>query len=410
VSEGGSDGCRPGRALLRSSWVTTSPDGRNVYVGSENSGAVDVFARSRRTGALVQPAGTAGCVSMDGAEGCAVGRALAITRPVLVSGDGGNVYAGTRGGVAVFRRSPRNGSLAQLRGAAGCVTDPPGEGCASGRALTFVRALAISPDGRSVYAASVESGALVVFARNRRSGALRQLGGAAGCIAEDAREGCAKGRALSGLRGVAVSTDGRWVYAVGLGGGIAAFARSARTGALSQLAGPAGCLKADGSEGCQAARGIADTHSIVLSPDGRNAYVVGALANAVSEFKRNRRTGELTQLPGELGCLQQDGLDGCRRGHGLQLAHTLVLNREGTLAYLASVDSNSIDVLRRNRTTGALIQVSGAHGCVSEGGTEGCSAVRGIAGTHHVALSPDGRNVYAVAETGFAVATFTVVP
>jgi 6-phosphogluconolactonase (cycloisomerase 2 family) len=169
-------------------------------------------------------------------------------------------------------------------------------------------------------------------------------------------------------------------------------------------------LKADGSEGCRPARGIADTHSIVLSPDGRNAYVVGALANAVSAFRRDRRTGELTQLPGVLGCIQQDGLEGCSRGHAIKLAHTLVLNRDGSLAYLASVDSNSVDVLRRDRRTGALVQVPGARGCVSEGGTEGCRAVRGIAGAHHVALSPDGRNVYAVAEAGFAVATFTVVP
>src|SRR3954453_20957358 len=44
---------------------------------------------------------------------------------------------------------------------------------------------------------------------------------------------------------------------------------------------------------------------------------------------------------------------------------------------------------------GGLTQLPGAAGCVSSGGAGGCAAVHDLADVAEVAISPDGKNVYA---------------
>ena len=53
-----------------------SPDGKSVYVASQNSDAVVRFNRDTTTGAITQPAGAAGCISETGAGPCANGHGL----------------------------------------------------------------------------------------------------------------------------------------------------------------------------------------------------------------------------------------------------------------------------------------------------------------------------------------------
>ena len=52
-----------------------SPDGKSVYVASIHGSAVARLNRNTTTGAITQPAGTAGCVSETGAGPCADGHA-----------------------------------------------------------------------------------------------------------------------------------------------------------------------------------------------------------------------------------------------------------------------------------------------------------------------------------------------
>ena len=228
------EGCADGRALDNPDQVAVSPDGKSVYVTSSGAGAVAVFARDRRTGALSQLDGEDGCVDNEGEEGCADGRALFGASGVAVSRDGRNVYVASPSSdaVAVFARDRRTGALTQLDGEAGCVdnggdTTPVGQGCADGRALFGALGVAVSGDGRNVYVGS--SGGVAVFARDRRTGALTQLDGEDGCVQNEGAEGCADGRALEfPLRGVAVSRDGKSVYVAGgsnIDGAVAVFAR-----------------------------------------------------------------------------------------------------------------------------------------------------------------------------------------
>ena len=84
------------------------------------------------------------------------------------------------------------------------------------------------------------------------AGVLTQLSGTSGCVLEPASDGCAGGFSLNGAAAVAVSPDGSSVYSGSLSGSgsIAVFDRSPGNGALTQKPAPAGCLNANGDGGC----------------------------------------------------------------------------------------------------------------------------------------------------------------
>jgi DNA-binding beta-propeller fold protein YncE len=219
ISQSGTGGaCQTGKALDAAVGVTVTRDGKSVYVASFGSDAVAIFDRDPATGALVQKAGRAGCVSDDGTGGaCEDGKALKGATRLATSTDGTSVYVGSANSdaVAVFDRDPASGALVQKAGAAGCVSeDGTGGACQNGKALVDARSVAVAPDGDSVYVASQGSDAVAVFARNRATGALTQKPGAAGCLSETSTNGaCRDGAALDEAYGVAASPDGKSVYA-----------------------------------------------------------------------------------------------------------------------------------------------------------------------------------------------------
>jgi 6-phosphogluconolactonase (cycloisomerase 2 family) len=294
--------------------------------------------------------------------------------------------------------------LRQLPGRAGCVVVVAREGCATGRGVEGVRALTVSRDGRFLYVATNSSNAVTVFARLPGSGALRQLPGAAGCLSERPRTGCGRGRGLNGGRGVALSPDQRFVYvAAESGDSVAVFARSPRTGALRQLPGHAGCLQARGDEGCARARALANPHQLAIGPDGRFAYVAADDSNGVAVLARSAATGTLRQLPGRAGCVQEGGHDGCTAGRALGDAHSLALTPDGRILYVAGNASDAIAVFAVDRRSGTLRQLPGTRGCVGPSGR--CTPAPGLDGVHQVAVSPNGREVYAASEVANTVVT-----
>ena len=54
-----------------------------------------------------------------------------------------------------------------------------------------------------------------------------------------------------------------------------------------------------------------------MSRDGKNVYVASVGGDAVAVFARDRRTGALTQLDGEDGCVDNRGDEGCADGRAL---------------------------------------------------------------------------------------------
>jgi DNA-binding beta-propeller fold protein YncE len=107
--------------------VVVSPDGRSVYVAARDSDAVSVFSRSNGHGTITQLAGPLGCISDNGAS----------TPPAQPTGSPG--------------------------------------GCTDGIALDDAAGLSVSPDGNNVYVAagiagSATSDSIVVFNRSNDSG------------------------------------------------------------------------------------------------------------------------------------------------------------------------------------------------------------------------------------------------
>jgi DNA-binding beta-propeller fold protein YncE len=298
--------------------------------------------------------------------------------------------------VAVFARSRRTGLLDQLPRRRGCVRHGRGGGCASGRALGAPASIAMSPDGRSVYVAASGSDALSIFARNRRTGVLRQLPGARGCFSEGPGGGCTVGRALNEPTSVAVSPDGRRVYVTGrrFPSAVAIFVR-APDGSLAQPDGTGGCVSHRGGTGCSAARGISAPEEVVVTPDSRHVLVAGSRSDSVAVL----RVGPdgLAQADGEAGCISQGGNEGCAAGKALRAPVDVTISPDGRSVYTASSSSDGIAALRRDRVTGQLTQSPGRTGCISQGARpRRCVAGRALDEVWGVAISPDGRNVYAV--------------
>jgi fibronectin-binding autotransporter adhesin len=408
--------CRDGNGLDGASGVALSNDGKHVYVASAFSDAVTVFSPDRITGVLTQLAGTDGCTAESG-DGitCADGKALDGANSVIVSPDGNHVYVTSSilgsGGIAAFARNRRTGVLTQLSGADGCISETGNLGaCANGVAVNNACSLAMSPDGRHVYVTTCMSDAVTVFVRNRRTGVLTQLAGPAGCIKEsgDGVE-CADGKGLDGAISVAVSPDGKHVYVASFfGDAVAIFARNRTTGALTQLAGPAGCIKESGDADCADGRGLDGAAGVAVSRDGKHVYVASSSSQAVAIFARDRRTGALAQLAGPDGCVKEsgDGID-CAEGKGLAGARGVLVSADGKHVYVASRESDAVAAFSRNRTTGALTQLADLDGCVSDTGSAGnCAVGAGLDGARFLAAPRTGKYLYVTSDGSDAIAVF----
>jgi DNA-binding beta-propeller fold protein YncE len=396
VSETGAGPCADGHGLNSPISVAVSPDGKNVYVAS-GSHAVARLNRNTTTGAITQPAGTAGCVSETGAGPCANGHGLSDPESVAVSPDGKSVYVASLSSDAVarFNRNTTGGGLYQPAGTAGCVSEN-GEGtCADGHGLSDPESVAVSPDGKNVYVASGSSDAVARLNRNTTTGAITQPAGTAGCVSQSGAGPCADGDGLNSARGVAVSPDGKSVYVASfLSDSVARLNRNTTTGAITQPAGTAGCV---GKFPCAHGHGLDGPHGVAVSPDGKSVYVASFLSNAVARLDRTVPSGAITQPAGTAGCVSETGAGPCADGHGLENAYGVAVSPDVKSVYVASWGSHAVARLDRDTTTGDLTQPGGTAGCVSDTGAGPCADGHGLNSPFGVAVSPDGKSVYVAA-------------
>ena len=348
--------CRRGRAMRRPLDLAMAPDGAHVYVlthGSEviNDGGVVTLERFPN-GTIKQPPGKAGCITVQGRAGCAKGRSMDQGRKLAMSLDGASLYVTSQtGGVAVLQRDTGGGQLTQPDGEAGCVISAlkrTGSTCARVPVPDAVPVdIVVSPDGKFVYVLMAQgpTGALVVYERDEGTGGLTF----SSCVAQNAPgTACTSGRGLAGASALAISPDGRTLYAAAHGyrdgGTLLTFVRDANLGTATQLEGAGGCLAAVPLEGCSIGPPYVRPSSIAVSRDGASVHVVYA----------NDTTGT---------------------GDGSILAEYTRDSTEGSLAIA---------------------------GCIARART-GCGKVRGVYGFERVTISIDGRYMYLGGKNGLGI-------
>jgi 6-phosphogluconolactonase (cycloisomerase 2 family) len=293
---------------------------------------------------------------------------LAYADAVAISPDGLQIYAAGRddNAVAVFRRDLRRGALNFLQ-----VLKEGDDGC---QGLAGVRHLAVSPDGKNVYAAGYADNSLVVFTRDLATGLL-----AFQQVLQDNVKGV---DGLEGVVSLAVSPDGKQVYAAGSrDNAVAVFSRSLTTGGLAFTQ-----ILRDGVGGIT---GIESISSVTLSPDGKQVYATSATDKAVAVFSRSAATGRLAEIQVvKNGVGGVDGLDG---------ASAAAVSPDGKQVYTTADQDNAVTVFAREAATGRLTFQQ-----VLKNGDLG---INGLRGASSLALSPDGRYVYA---TGTLINAFTL--
>jgi DNA-binding beta-propeller fold protein YncE len=275
----------PGIDLLGApTWVEASPDGQSVYVTASDSNTLLHF-RKTPAGTLVldqclAETAKAGCTDISGSSAMLVNPSY-----VSVAPDGQEAYLVSGSNAFVRFARSADGRLTRLQ----CLSESAnGSDCTdistTDSVLNVPVTVVPSPDGQSLYLASVESDALVHLRRQGGGAfALDQcLKDTAGMDCEAAGAGTA---ALNGVWGLAAAPDGASVYATGSEAGtLLRFARTA-DGRLTLDQ----CLKDDQPlGGCAdpsaSSPVLAGPHDIALAPGSLYAPAEGS--GALSHFRR----------------------------------------------------------------------------------------------------------------------------
>jgi DNA-binding beta-propeller fold protein YncE len=364
VGKAKGDECGPAIGLIAPNSVAVSPDGRTVYATSRSGASITTFHRSRKSGALKQlPPSASGCISGLAIPGCTLGRGVKWPDVVVVSPDGKNVYVGdfAGSGVTSFSRSAGSGALTQLAGTAGCITEAGIEGCAKGVQMDHIEGMAINPSGKTVYAAAAFGSAISILQREASTGALTQATNGNGCITVAAVSGCAQGYQFAGVNALVVSPKGGNVYATSLTSNSVTMFRPTEAGGLTQparpegenipagLGNPEGCLVYLRAPGCSFGRAMSVPEGLALSPAGTNLYVTAFISGAMDVLDRNLKSGAVNQKPGERGCLASPKVGGCAPGRALGLTGSVVVSPDGRNVYSTSQQSSAVDIFRRIR-------------------------------------------------------------
>ena len=189
-----------------------------------------------------------------------------------------------------MKRDTASGNLT-YKGCTGDATHT--QGCAeTTKGLEFVEGLAMSANGKSLYASGSSSDAVVHFAVDPATGALT----AKGCVADTVNNpaGCAKtAPGLYAPYRLATSPDGRSLYVGGGPGGNIDHFKTSSSGALTyeDCLGNVNPPEPDCSGSPSTNLDMTD---LKVSADGKSVYGVDVVNSAVDRFARDTSTGALT--------------------------------------------------------------------------------------------------------------------
>ncbi|NEQ38756.1 MAG: beta-propeller fold lactonase family protein [Okeania sp. SIO3I5] len=335
--------------------IVVSPDGKNVYAAGDYGFDVAVFTRNSETGALnfeeIHNNDNAGAVES-----------------ITISPDGKSVYADSSSGdaIVVYNRNPETGELTFVESQ---------KYQEEGNTLYVQGQRSMAVSANSKYVTVTEKDSIAVFSRDDKTGALS--------LVERKEEGDDAVAGLEWVESIAISEDGKHIYAAGQEeDALAVFSRNAN-GVLTFVE-----VHKDGKNGVD---GLDYPQAVTLSPDGKSVYAAGASDYAIAVFNRDPKTGKLTFVE-----KQEEGENGVQ---GLKWPNSVTVSPDGKHIYATAENSNALTVFSRDTQTGALTFVE-----TKEDNKEG---VDGLDEANSVIVSPDGKHVYATGERDAALAVFS---
>jgi len=285
----------------------------------------------------------------DGQDG--VNRLLGALDAVM-SPDGRFIYvvAQSDGAVSVFERDVKTGILTFVQ----ALVD--GIGVVEG--IHGAQGIEMSPDGSTVFTASLNDGSIAAFKRDPVTGRLTFV----------EAERSTGSVFLTQLEDTAVSPDGRHLYASIFQGGILQHRRNPESGSLDFV------RRVDGP--------LVGATELKFSPDGAFLYVAASADDSVVVYARDPVDGALTLVKSYVnGTEGLDSLDGARG---------VTLGPAGRTVYVMSTnnDEGTVTVFDRDRVTGLLTFKSVIR-------AEARTPV-GLWGANRMDIDPSGRWAYVV--------------
>ncbi|NJN18794.1 MAG: lactonase family protein [Oscillochloris sp.] len=355
--------------------IALSPDGQHLYVGNDSNGVINRYARN----AAGYPAGV-----LSYADGLSGGDDLAGVRLSVVSADGRFVYAAavSDDAINVFERNLETGALTYQDSikfdSAYTLCLTPGCTVKRIQGLDGAYEPLLSPDGKFLYVSGISSDAITVFRRDPGTGGLRGL-----LNLPAVRQEIIDSTNLNGAYGMAMSADGKYVYATGYSSSsLVAFSRNPSTGELTAVNG--GVYKAP------AIAGLNGVFRVTISPDGNFLYTASFDGNSVTAFKRNPATGLLTLV--DTYSHSQDGIS------DLESVSSVAISPDGNYLFATAFNSNAVSIFARDKQTGELAQVQTIKR--NAGGQPPLGNAR------DVKVSPDGRMIFVTGRSDNQITAF----
>jgi 6-phosphogluconolactonase (cycloisomerase 2 family) len=288
---------------------------------------------------------------------------------VEVSPDGKFLYASAWRSAThvVFKRDQGTGKLHHVQ----TITDPV--------LLDGATDLRLSNDGALAVAAAFRSQSVVLYARDPASGKLSRL---------DSKQ--QKDPGISGLGfpiGAQISPDNRFVYVLDSNGGLTAFELTGK-GMERKLK----FVEANAGADLRGIRGLA------FHPSGKVLFAACYQAHTLVVLDRDPATGKTK--------VRQVLRGGVPAGIPLVGAFGVSVSPDGKFVYTVSGrfgGSDAVGVYSFDPKKQTLSTVQE----FLQGKPGGPDPLAGFEGGNEITVSPDGRNVYAVATKGGAVATFS---
>ncbi|MDA1160650.1 MAG: cadherin domain-containing protein, partial [Planctomycetota bacterium] len=395
LNDGGDDGSENTIANQQApDQVIVSPDGTRVYVAASDSDSLVVYNRDRVTGDLTFVESLVnGMTDFHGGTISGLNGAS----NVIVSADGRYVYVASEVDQTIAFFVHHEGDN-QLTFITSTVLDTAGNPVS----IPLPSDMAFIPDG-SVLLVTSESGNRIDFFEVSGSGDLTFQAS----LVDGGRD--SDMRTIDGIGGassVAISPDGRFIYASGAtDNAIAVFSSPPHESDMtffgeSQFVQKLANGDMDGA--LNLVSGLGGASAVEISPDGRHVYVTGETDNSIAVFSQDSDTGELTFVEK----LVDLGLDSMSNTvENLSAPVSVSLSPDGTKVYVAASGSNAVTLFARDIFTGVLtFQETLAAGDTDGAGT----TITGVNGASSVFASVDGQHVYVSGTGDDAIVRFNV--